>query len=106
MIYKTENALNMFSNDNILVFFIRVINFFQVFTTFPLIFHGLRTQFTIIVFGKNELKGLARHLINAVPLLIYFIVASTFTSLGQLVGIAGGFLGLFLMYLIPVALHV
>lgn len=58
------------------------------------------------MFGRSELERKEVFLLNIGFITIQTVIGMTYTSVGTLLGYVGSFCGLFLMYLIPLAVYV
>ena len=99
-----QNILNMFATSHPIATFIRVCSFTQIFSVYPLLFHVVRVNFTRTFF-ENGLEGKGFYLYNLLASLPWAILAIWYPRVGNLLGYAGGVVGLFTIYLLPVALH-
>jgi len=74
-------------------------------SVFPLLFHICRSQFSTILFGKEEIPEKYRMWINLGTLMFETIIGMTYTNIGTICGIVGSFCGLFIVYIAPISVH-
>jgi hypothetical protein len=99
----------MFSPKHPLVFVIRAISFFQVFSVFPLLYYVSRDWYYrsfLPLKGDGpeheEYSGWRFYLFNFVFLFFPLILAIFYPNVGSLLGILGGVVGYLQIYLLPV----
>lgn len=102
---STQNALNLFSESNMIAFIARWALFFQMFWVYPLLFYIMRIQFSALVFETHEMTPFSVIMFNVWVLGLSSIVGASYPQIGSLLGIVGSVLGLFLMYLLPIAVY-
>ncbi|CAI2365038.1 unnamed protein product [Moneuplotes crassus] len=103
-IRETENLLYMFSATDMLAFVIRIICFCQMFSVYPMLFCVIRNQFGTIFYQGRELSNDIYLAFNATLLIVATIIGATFPKVGSILGYVGGFIGLGLIYIIPISL--
>ena len=104
-IWNTQNLLYMFKATDILAFIVRVTCFLQMFSVYPMLFWITRNFFSSILNKGNEMNGKSALIFNAALILIATAIGATFPKVGSILGYVGGFVGLGLIYIIPIAVY-
>ena len=102
---STQNSLNLFPGTYILAFIARIALFFQVFSIFPLLFYIMRMQFSLLLYETKELSQKASLIFNIVLLTITTLIGGGYPKLGNILSFVGSFLGLFLIYILPISVY-
>ena len=95
----------MFEATDILAFIVRVTWFLQMFSVYPMLFWITRNLFTSILNKGKEMSNRASLIFNGALILIATIIGATFPKVGSILGYVGGFVGLGLIYIIPIAVY-
>lgn len=77
----------------------------QMFSVYPMLFCITRNQFSTVVYKGREMSNIMGLVFNATLLLISTIIGTTFPKVGSILGYVGGFVGLGLIYVIPISVY-
>jgi hypothetical protein len=89
LVVKTQidqNCMNMFSNTDILAFFMRLALFCLLFCCFPLINHFLRTLVFQLIFRDKEVSQRNFVIINFINLFIPTMITIFYPKVGSILG--------------------
>ena len=102
----TEDALNMFPQNNILTTLIRFFTFLHISTSMCLIFAMERSMIFLVLYKKVEMTSYKINMItNACILVPAFIFSVSYPHIGKLTGILASLLGLAVIYILPSMVH-
>ena len=104
-IRETQNLLLMFEATYVPAFLVRITCFLQMFSVYPMLFCITRNQFQSIIYKGREMTKTASLIFNATIILLATIIGATFPQVGSILGYVGGFIGLGLIYVIPIAVY-
>jgi hypothetical protein len=96
-----QNCISQFHYTSLIAFFMRLVVFLLVFTSFPLLMHFFRANIIKICFGGQISKG---HfiLVTTLILLIPANISVFFPNIADILSYVGSVGGLFIIYLLPV----
>ena len=95
----------MFGTTHILAFLVRSLSFLQMFTVYPLLTHIARNQLVAALTGEKDLKGMKLFVVNILFILPPLAFGIFYPQVGSLLGYIGSGCGLFIMYLLPIMVH-
>jgi hypothetical protein len=76
-----------------------------MFSVYPLLFLITRNLFEAVVYKGGTMSNTVCYIFNAVILVIATIVGATYPQVGSILGYVGSFIGLGLIYVIPIAVY-
>ena len=100
-----QNALDMFSADNVLAFIIRFVLFTQMMTVYPMVAYLVRAQLLGFFFNSDSPNRKIVFMYSLGVASITTLIASVYPKVGSIAGVAGAICGLYFIYVIPVVLH-
>ena len=98
-------VMDYFEKDDILPFLIEVIFAAHLFTSFPIINYLARTQILQIWFHYERIPSLYSYIFNSLMALACLLFGIFNVSPGLVIAIDGAVVGFFIIYVIPVKLH-
>lgn len=102
---KAATVMDFFEKDDILPFFIEIIFFSHLLTSFPIVNYLARTQILQIWFHYERIPQKYSNLFNFFILLVCLLFGVLNVSPGIVIAIDGAVVGFFIIYVIPVKLH-
>lgn len=100
-----QNCLNMFESTNPVAFAVRLVVFFMLFTTFPLVNVFLKSNILNLSFFTQNVDNLRFHSISTLQLLLPLLFALVYPNVGTILALVGSIAGFFIIYLLPPMVH-
>jgi len=101
----SQNTLFMFRATNPLAFFLRLLVFLLIFTSYPFVHMLVRRLILILFKKKDEPSNSLWILLNFVIIVFPTVVSIVYPKVGSILGYIGAFAGFFAIYSIPTVLH-
>ncbi|CAI2361314.1 unnamed protein product [Moneuplotes crassus] len=100
-----QNCLNIFPPKHVFAFIARIVIFIQLIMIYPLLYHIMRMQVSLLLFQKETMSRAVSIMSNVILIGFNMILGSVYPQVGSMIGLFGSILGLNLMYIIPISVY-